>query len=268
MTKEQVLEAARELLLEVEAVTSGWAGDGAVLVEGKLELTFRWRRLPYRFAVRLPLDDLSESPWTGLPVTTAEEWVREASGLLMEELDTGAAAWLPRYERDGLVELLLDEPRVGELAPDMGAVYYVSELTQESNWFVREQRLDPQPALDAARRGQLLNWWCAYVNNSRGLPLVAQLVVIAGRGEAQLAYLEVREDLPLPVPAAVIAEMAYMAVWEAACHGATLIVTTAQHPGLALLGLQRDGELSFWQAEGPTLAPPNITKPARPRTGD
>lgn len=265
VTEEQVLHASRELLLGAGAVTAGWTGHEAEVVDGLLQLTFTWRRLPYRFAVRLALEDLSEGPWTGLPTLSAEEWVYELSGRLAEELDTGGVAWLPRLERDGLVELLWEESRFGALPVELGSVYYVSELTHQADWSVREDGLDPGWALEAVRRGDLLCWWGAYVNNSRGRPFVAQLVVTGGGREASLAHLEVREDLPQPVSTALVAEMAYMAVHAAACDGSALVATDLEHPGLDLLDLQRDGPLRFWHADGPLLAPPIITTPTKPR---
>jgi hypothetical protein len=177
VTEEQVLHASRELLLGAGAVTEGWTGHEAEVVDGLLQLTFTWRRLPYRFAVRLALEDLSEGPWTGLPARSAEEWVYELSGRLAEEFDTGGVAWLPRLERDGLVELLWEEPRIGALSVELGSVHYVSELTHQADWSVREDGLDPGSALKAVRLGDLLCLWGAYVNNSRGRPFVAQLVV-------------------------------------------------------------------------------------------
>lgn len=261
ITHEQVLEAARRILLQDRSVTDGWRTLDVALDAGQLLVTFTWQQLPYRFAVRFALDDLAEGVWTGMPVDNADEWVHELSGLLMEEFDTGAAGGLPRVVRGDLVELLIGQPRLGQLPPEMRAVYYVDTRGVEGDWFMLENGLDPKAALDAHARRQLRAWWNAYVNNAQGLPLVAQLVVTGLGQDAHLAYLQVRDDLPEPVPDVVIAELIYSAVWSAACEGARRITCSVNHPALPLTGLQRDGDLWFWQADGPVLTPPDLVPP-------
>lgn len=258
-----MLQAAREVLLGEGGVTEGWYGQDVTLDQGQLLVRFTWRRLPYAFAVRIDLDELDEGMWTGMPVASAREWVGELSGWLMEEFDTGAVAWLPRVVRDGLVELQVDEPRVGQLPPGTTSQYAVSEHGIEGDWFVREHGLDPGPALEAERRGQLLRWWTAYVNNGEGLPLVAQLVVTGGGVDAHLQHLQVRDDLPDAVPDALLAELLYLAVWDAASQGARLVTAGFDHPALALAGLQQEGDLWSWEADGPVLAPPDVVPPFR-----
>ena len=115
------------------------------------------------------------------------------------------------------------------------------------------------PAVDAADRGELMAWWVAYVNNSRGRPLVAQLVVTGAGGEAQLAHVQIRDD----VPDAVVAEMVYLAVWAAACEGVRRVTCSWDHPVLELAGLQRDGDGWVWRADGPVLSPPAVLPPWR-----
>lgn len=258
-TAEEVLLAARESLLGEGPVTAGWYGQDVELEEGRLLVSFRWRRLPYRFAVRIDLDDLDEGVWTGEPVSTAEGWVNELAGLLMEEFDTGGVAWLPRVVRNGLVELDLDAPRVAQVPAGTTAEYYVSDRSIDGAWFVQEEGLDVAPAVDAADRGELMAWWVAYVNNSRGRPLVAQLVVTGAGGEAQLAHVQIRDD----VPDAVVAEMVYLAVWAAACEGVRRVTCSWDHPVLELAGLQRDGDGWVWRADGPVLSPPAVLPPWR-----
>ncbi len=262
-TAEEVLLAAQESLLGEGPVTDGWYGESVELEDGRLLVTFRWRQLPYRFAVRVDLDDLEQGVWTGMPVSTAEEWVNDLAGLLMEEFDTGGVAWLPRVERNGLVELDLDAPRVGQVPAGTTAEYYVSRRDVDTAWFVQEEGLDVAPAVDAAERGELLAWWVAYVNSSRARPLVAQLVV-TGEGEAAaLAHLEVLGE----VPDAVVAEMAYLAVWAVACEGVRQISSDLDPPVLGIAGLQREGGAWLWRADGPALSPPALLPPWRHRSG-
>lgn len=257
---EEVLLAARESLPGEGSVTDGWHGESVELEDGRLLIGFRWKRLPYHFAVRIDLDDLDEGVWTGEPVSTAKGWVDDLAGLLMEELDTGGAAWLSRVVRNGLVELDLDAPRAGQVPPGTTAEYHVSDRSIDGAWFVQEQGLDVAPAVDAAARGELLAWWVAYVNSTRAQPLVAQVVVTGAGVEAQLAHVELRQD----VPDVVVAETVYLAVWAAACEGVRLVSCHWDHPALELAGLRRDGDGWAWRADGPVLSPPDVLRPWRP----
>lgn len=263
-TAKEVLLAAQESLLGEGPVTDGWNGESVELEDGRLLVTFRWKRLPYLFSVRVDLDDLDRGVWTGEPVSTAEGWVNELAGLLMEEFDTGGVAWLPRVERNGLVELDLGSPRVGQVPAGTTAEYYVSRRDVDTAWFVQEEGLAVDPAVDAADRGELLAWWIAYVNTSRARPLMAQLVVIGDGTEAQLAHVEIRDGLA----EAVVAEMVYLAVFAAASEGVRRVTCGWDHPALELAGLERAEDGWQWRADGPVLSPPAIRPPWRRDASD
>lgn len=51
----------------------------------------------------------------------------------------------------------------------------------------------------------------------------------------RLTHLGLGRDLPGPVPDSVVAELAYLAVFDAACAGVTRIVTDLEHPALSHL---------------------------------
>ena len=128
--------------------------------------------------------------------------------------------------------------------------------------------LDVAPVKDLALAGQAATWWVAFVNNSRGAPDVAQLVVVPGGPDAaRLQHLQVRQDLPDRVPDSVVAQMVYTAVFDAACEGVRTIVSVLGHPAQRhVRGLveQEDGTL-VWRYDGPFLEPPVQTRPMQQR---
>ncbi|MCW2778816.1 MAG: hypothetical protein JWN17_2541 [Frankiales bacterium] len=265
-----VLHAARDVLLAPDAVTDGWRGV-AVDVEGDdVVVRFRWRELPYALQARFGPDDLAEGAWTGTPLLTPHEWAYEVSGFLMEELDTGGVAWAARRQRGEEVELLLDAPRVGALAPDRKPAYFVSTWPLGAVGFAAGKGFDVAPVRHAVEQDRLVSWWSAYVDNDRGEPYVAQLVVVRDDDvTARLEHLEVRPDLPGPVPDSVLAEMAYLAAFDAACRGMRRVVTDLDHPALRHVGGLRDVDgVLAWTADGPLLSPPDLEPATVPRGWD
>lgn len=117
-THEELLAAAQTVLLGPGAVTDGYEGKSATIQGDDLVVRFGWRRHPRQFQVRIPITEPDRGPWTGIPTHSAEEWVYEVSGLLMEELDTGATHWAVRREQDGALELDL------EADPPSRSAYY------------------------------------------------------------------------------------------------------------------------------------------------
>ncbi len=241
-------------------MTGGWHGVAVDRDGEELVVRFRWRRLPPVFQVRLGLDGLDEGPWTGVPVETSQQWAQEVAGRLMEECDTGGVAWWQRRARDGDLELLWLEPRVNAVPRDRQPAYYVSTWSMDAADFVSEHGLDAQPVVAAAAQGRLLAWWCAYVNDSRGLSYVAQLVVTREGPGARLQHLEAAPD----VPDSLVAELAYVACFDAACDGVDRVATDLDHPAIRQIpGLLETGDGSLvWTAHGPMLGPPD----ARPMT--
>lgn len=121
-TPEELLAAACAALVGPDAVTDGYHGK-AVDVDGDdLVVRFGWRRHPRQFRVGFPLDDPDHGAGPGCrPARPASEWVNEVSGVLMEDLDTGAAQWALRRESNGTIE-----PELSAGPPDRSA-YYVGE---------------------------------------------------------------------------------------------------------------------------------------------
>lgn len=171
-THAELLTAAQAALLGPAAVTGGYDGKSVTVQGDDLVVRFGWRQHPRQFQVRISLNEPEHGPWTGVPTASAAEWVNEVSGLLMEELDTGATQWAVRRERDGALELDL------EAGPPTRSAYYVSETRSAGAWWLREQGLDVEKAVAAAIDGTLLVWMQMYVDNSRGEPVVAQIVIV------------------------------------------------------------------------------------------
>lgn len=118
-----VERAVRATLLRPGVVTDGFTGVDVRDLDDELVVLFRWRRDPHTFGIRFPYPGAYESPWTGEPVETVEEWATELAFLLMEELDTGLARRAPRTVRDGFVQLGIDDtPGVVPAGFDIGEV--------------------------------------------------------------------------------------------------------------------------------------------------
>ena len=123
--------------------------------------------------------------------------------------------------------------------------------------------LDVALVNELALAGQAATWWVAYVNNRIGAPEVAQLVVVHdGPDIARLQYLQVRDDLPVGVHDSVVAEMVYLAVFDAACKAARSIVSVLGHPAQRhIRGLVEQDDGTFaWRYDGLFLEPPVQTR--------
>lgn len=263
VTPQEVVQSAREVLLGPSTAARRWEGHSAELVGDALQVVFTWRLAPYRYAIRIRLDELAQGVWTGTPGDTAVEQVRELAGLVLEELDTGAAVWARRrVHDDGLVELLLDRPRVAALPPGRHGVFSVSDRGADGVWFAREQGLDIGPVERAIAAGQLSAWWVASVDDRRGRP-VAQAVMTRRGPDAELSHLDVRDDVGLAVPEAVVVELVYSALWHEVARGARVITSGLRHQALDAAGFAPDGEGWTWRADGPVLLPPELVLPFR-----
>lgn len=245
-THAELLTAAQAALLGPAAVTDGYDGKSVTVQGDDLVVRFGWRKHPRQFQVRISLNEPEHGPWTGVPTASAVEWVNEVSGLLMEELDTGATQWAVRRERDGAIELDL------EAGPPPGSAYYVSETRSAGAWWLREQGLDVEEAVAAATDGTLLVWMQMYVDNSRGEPVVAQIVIVRDeQGFARVAKLQTVADVPL----ADVTRMAHHALCATAEAGAARVSSSFQHPALIAAGMQGDGAELVLDALSPWPVP-------------
>lgn len=228
-------------------MTGGYDGMSVAVEGDDLVVRFGWRRHPRQFQVRISLSEPDRGPWTGVPTQTAAEWVSEVSGLLMEELDTGATHWAVRRERDGAIELDL------EAGPPSRSAYYVSEARSAGARSLSEQGLDVEEAVAAAADGTLLVWMQMYVDNARGEPVIAQIVILRGSDErsARVAKLQTVADVPLPD----ITRLAHHALCAAAEAGAARMSSSLQHPALIAAGMQGEGPELVLDALSPWPVP-------------
>ena len=246
-TREDLLAAARTVLLRPDAVTAGFHGEAVTVEDNELVVRFMWRRHPRRFQIRLPLEDLPHGSWTGMPTSTPLEWVHEISGLLMEELDTGAMHWAARRERDGVIELNLSA------GPPLPSAYYISDVRPEAAQWLAEQGLEVEEAVGAERSGALMAWLQMYVDNARGEPTVGHVVIVRGPDPriARLAQLQIVAEVPL----ADSTRLAHHALCTAAEAGAVHIVSPWQHPALIGAGMQISGQGLQLDARSPWPVP-------------
>jgi hypothetical protein len=249
-TYDEVLSAAQDALLGPAAVTSGFDGTSVDIEQDHLVIGFRWRRHPRQFQVRLPLGDLRNGPWTGVPTGTAEEWVHEVSGLLMEELDTGATHWAVRYECNGRIELGLDA------GPPSRSRYYVSDRSISGASCLSDQGLDVRAAVAAEASGSLRAWLQMYVDSAQGGPVVAHVVLTgaAGSALAQVSVLQALDEVPLPD----LTRLAHHGLCVAAEAGAERITCAFQHPALVAAGMRIDEEQLLLDVLAPWPVPPAL----------
>lgn len=246
-THAELLTAAQAALLGPAAVTDGYDGK-SVTVEGDgLVVRFGWRQHPRQFQVTVSLAEPDRGPWTGVPTPAAAEWVSEVSGLLMEELDTGATHWAVRRERDGVIELDL------EAGPPSRSAYYVSETRSVGAWWLSEQGLDVEEAVAAAADGTLLVWMQMYVDNARGTPVVAQILIVRGDADrsARVAKLQTVADVPL----SDLTRLVHHALCATAEAGVARVYSPFQHPALIAAGMQGNGPELVLDALSPWPVP-------------
>lgn len=229
---EEVLLAARETWLRPGAVSENLQGD-AVNVEGEhLVLAFSWKRHPRQFQIRLPLADLQHGRWTGMETESPQDWVNEAFGWLMEELDTGATHWAVRHERDGLIELDL------AAGPPSRSAYYVSDATTRTAPWLQEHGLDVSAAVDAAAGGRLRAWMYMYADNANGEPVVAHVALVEGQDPNGAAVLALQAVVDVPLND--VTRLVHHALCSAAESGARRITCDFDHLALRAAGMQPD----------------------------
>ncbi|GAA2466066.1 hypothetical protein Ahu01nite_005940 [Winogradskya humida] len=211
------------------AVAEDFHGLDVVSDGSHLVITFRWKSNPTSFGVRIPLpEDPPESPWTGLPIDSLDEFVSDLVGLLGEELGTGIVYRAERVPRDGYVELVHPVP----WQPDRSEFYLKPVDPREVPWSWAELK----GRLRSRADGLLISWTCAVTNDEHTRFLgQARLSWDASRPlVARLGAVEVEDG----VPSAVLTALARGAVHDAADAGASLVVTTQRHSALLGIGFR------------------------------
>ncbi|WP_186404731.1 hypothetical protein [[Actinomadura] parvosata] len=264
---------------------------------------FRWRRDPNTYAIKVEFPMASESPWTGgwytgLPVTSPDEWAADFASRLALELDTGLVRRSRRTIRDGYV--LLDVHDTRDLWPDGFFINPVPLLDLElsaspddlEKAYAILGSLPPSVSPPVSKVGaglaragmdvttprqliveaRLACWLQAYVDNARGEPFVGQAAASWEDEQRTIARLDLVHIQP-GVPSEVRNALVRLVVCEVAEAGALRVVTAVDDPELHGLG--------FRPADGGGLAlhtrstePPwepasrNLTQGAsRPRLG-
>lgn len=246
---EAIVKAVRESLGRSGRVSEGFRLDSVWHEHRDLMVTFRWRRDPNRYAVRFSLPDgaAAESPWTGLPIASAQEWAQDAAGLLTEELDTGVVRRARRERQHDVVEL------DWRAAPDpCPPGYYHTTVVLPSaltRWpaipglcadFGRSLAaagLDVSTPRRQYRRGRLLSW--LQLNSDTASPQPIGHTSVAWhptlRDTATLDVLQILTGMP----DTAAPYLAHMAVHDAAEAGAQRIQGTCAHPQLTQAGFHR-----------------------------
>lgn len=215
--------------------------DGFRLVDVRSEgsdlvVLFRWRSNRHVFGIVFPWR-AAVGVSTGQPVASAGEWATEVSWWLAEELDTGYVGRAWRRQKPDYIELY-------DRGYEFDDRYYVSQVPGNGAWLAH-CGWDVSIARGLRRRGLLVAWLQAYLNNASGDPVVGQAVV--GRlatGEAELAVLDVTSG----VPDVVARDLVWVAVHEADDDGAARIKVPGGHTWLlAELGFAPVGDDAAWR---------------------
>ncbi|RJL32168.1 hypothetical protein [Bailinhaonella thermotolerans] len=275
-SRAEILDLAREFLLGEGAVTDGYTGVDVAAEGDRLVVTFRWRRDPNTYAIEEAFPTEPRSPWTGMRVNSAREWVGDVWSRMREELKTGLVCRSTRSVRDGHV--LLNYRGVPRVTP---AGYYIDAVPLDrlarcpspphdtedvdGDGEVRHyvvlsaeslERIPLAPSetgtwpaaagMDVAvprRRlaeGTLACWLQAYVDNADGEPVAGHVVMSwedEGRTVARLDLAHIQPGVPSEVRAALV-HFALCVVIE---EGALRVVTALDFSALRELGF-RPGE--------------------------
>ncbi|WP_214413100.1 hypothetical protein [Sphaerisporangium fuscum] len=245
---------------EYSAVDVMAAPDGMLVI-------FHWRRDPNTYAIKVGFPMASRSPWTGgsytgLPVTSADEWATDFASRLAEELDTGLVRRSRRVIRDGYV--LLDTHDAPDVCPtgffissvplDVGLSASPDDLERAYSILGSPSASVSPPASKVgiwlARAGmdvttprrliveaRLACWLQAYVDNARGEPFVGQAAASWEDERHTIARLEVVHIQP-GVPSQVRDALVRLAVCEVAEAGALRVVTAVDDPEFHGLGFR------------------------------
>ncbi|MFI9592793.1 hypothetical protein [Nonomuraea sp. NPDC052265] len=255
-SRPEVLEAVRTRLLRPGAVTEGFSGVAVVAEADGMSVVFRWRRDPNTYAIRVGFPAAPESAWTGLPVSSADEWASDVEFLLMEELDTGLVRRSRRTVRDGHVLLdTRDAPDVWPAGYHIGLVPFDDDVpSPDAGFWLAGEGLDVGVPRRLLAEGRLACWLQAYVDNDRGEPFVGQAAASWEDERHTGARLDVVHVRP-GVPSQVRRALARMAVCEVAEAGGLSVVTTIDAPELRELGFRPtdDGVLTLRTRSGAVI---------------
>jgi hypothetical protein len=281
-SREEIVEAVRACLLRSGALTDGVFGADVVAEPDNLLVIFRWRRDPNVYAVEVRFPTAPRSPWTGLPVTSADEWAAEVLSSLAEELATGLVSRSRRKIRDGYVVLdAHDAPDVSPAGfhlspvPLIGVPSLRRRLRRRGThvtWGAPEA-LVPLPASETgswlAKAGidvsvprrliaedRLVCWLQAYVDNARGHPYVGHAVASWEDTRHTIARLDAVHTQP-GVPTEVRGALVRLAVRMVTEDGALRVVTAIDIPELHELGFRPANEGGLTSDTIDTEPPPD-----------
>ncbi|WP_440069491.1 hypothetical protein [Streptosporangium sp. OZ121] len=202
-SRQEVLRAVRTCLLRAGAVTDGCSAVDVVAEPDSMLVIFRWRRDPNTYAIKVEFPTAPESSWTGLPVTSVDEWAADVAARLAEELDTGLIRRSRRMIRDGYIVLdthnapdvcpagffissvPLDDVVLSPVSPPRGfwkRAYFtfslgsqsasVSPLVSEAGYWLAKAGMDVTIPRQLIVEAKLACWLQVCVDNARGRPVV------------------------------------------------------------------------------------------------
>jgi hypothetical protein len=221
-----VTEEPDQILQALRRVFRSGIGDRGALVDlamrdGRPLVTFRWAEDPHVFGRVLdPPDPMADS---------LVEWAIETGSELMEDVDTGLVYRSVRRADAGII--VLSEH---DLPTDRRI--YSSEMSEESDgWWLVEHGFDTTIALTRKASGELISWLMAYVNNSRGEPVIGQAVVgWSGDGVARIDVLQTAPGTPVTAQL----DLVHLACAMAAEAGARRVTTSSDLTELELMGFR------------------------------
>lgn len=270
-SRQEILRAVKRCLLRAGAVTDGYSAVDVLAESDSMLVIFRWRRDPNMYAIKVEFPTAPESSWTGLPVTSADEWAVDVAARLEEELQTGLVRRSRRMIRDGHVVLdTHDAPDVCPAGFSISSVplgddvvllpsplkrpYSVPELPSTSvsppaskagSWLAKAG-MDVTIPRQLIVEAKLACWLQARVDNARGRPFIGHTAASWEDKQHTTARLDLVHIQP-GVPSEVRNALVRLAVCEAAEAGALRVVTTIDAPELHELGFlpANGGGLTF-----------------------
>ncbi|MEU4548048.1 hypothetical protein [Nonomuraea dietziae] len=265
-SRQEVLEAVRTRLLRAGAVRNGYSAVDVRAESDGMLVIFHWRRDPNTYAIKVEFPMASKSPWTGgsytgLPVTSADEWATDFASRLALELDTGLVRRSRRMIRDGYVLLdthdapdiwpagffissvPLDDVGLSASPDDLERAYSMpgslsaSVPAAEVGVWLARAGMDVTIPRQLIVEAKLACWLQAYVNNARGKPFVGQAAASWEDKRRTIARLDLVHIQP-GVPSEVRDALVRLVVYEVAEAGALRVVTAVDDPELHGLGFR------------------------------